>query len=229
MVKFERLDTEKSRKAIQSLVRARRSRRSYNTPEVCEALKEMFHEKCYICESKHVTSYNIEHLTPHQGNADYKYNWDNLFLSCSHCNNTKQSRHIPILDCSKVEVDRCISFHFLDSLQNENEILIEALDEAIETQHTCELLMEVYYGRTPQKKLEARIIRRELRRQLLAFKADIREYLEADEGDDKHDLYCKIQRELSNRSEYTAFERWLIWDNKEMCRDLLPLLEKLSV
>lgn len=170
MVKFERLDTEKSRKAMQYLAKARKSHRSYNAPEVVEALREMFHEKCYICESKHVTSYNIEHLTPHQGNANYKYDWDNLFLSCSHCNNTKTSKYISILDCSRVDVDRCISFHFLDSLQNENEILIEALDEAIETQNTCKLLMEVYYGRTPQKKIEARIIRCELRRQLLAFR-----------------------------------------------------------
>ena len=145
-------------------------------------------------------------------------------MSCSHCNNTEQSRYIPILDCSKVEVDRCISSHFLDSLQNENEILIGALNEAIETQHTCELLMEVYYGRTPQKKLEARMIRCELRRQLLDSEADIREYLEMEDGEDKEDLYCRIRQELSNRSEYTAFKLWLILNHKEVCRDLLPLL-----
>ena len=45
--------------------------------------------------------------------------------------------------------------------------------------------MEVYYGRTPQKKIEARIIRCDLRRQFLAFKATIREYLEMEEGEDK--------------------------------------------
>ncbi len=127
---------------------------------------------------------------------------------------------------SKVDVDCCISFHFLDSLQNENEILIEALDESIETQHTCELLMEVYYGRTPQKKLEARIIRCELRRQLLDFEANIREYLEMEDGEDKEDLYCRIRQELSNRSEYTVFKRWLILDHKEVCRDLLPLRKR---
>lgn len=114
-------------------------------------------------------------------------------------------------------------------MQNENEILIEPLDNATETVNTCKLLVDIYYGTTPQKKIEARIIRCELRRQLLTFEADIREYLEMGEGEDKEDLYCRIRQELSNRSEYTAFKRWLIWDNKEMCRDLLPLLEKLSV
>ena len=188
-------------------------------------MKEMFHEKCYICERKRFSP-NIEHLNPHRGNAEYKYNLDNLFLSCVHCNNTKRSRHIPILDCTQVDVDRCISFHFLDSLQNESGILIEALDETIETQHTCELLMEVYYGRTPEKKFESRIMRCDLRRELLKFKADVREYLEMEDGKDKEDLYCKLKQELSNCSEYMAFKRWLILDHKEMCRDLLPLLDK---
>ena len=74
--------------------------------------------------------------------------------------------------------------------------------------------------------IEARMIRCELRRQLLDFEADVREYLEMEDGEDKEDLYCRIRQELSNRSEYTAFKRWLILDHKEMCRDLLPLLER---
>ena len=43
MVRFERLDTEKSRAAVQSLVKAQNSNGNYNTPEVFEALQEMFH------------------------------------------------------------------------------------------------------------------------------------------------------------------------------------------
>lgn len=230
MVKFERFDTEKARKAIQSLAKAQRSHGDYNTSAVIEALREMFHGKCYICENKkHITSLQVEHLNPHQGDTAQKYKWENLFLSCSHCNNTKGNRYIPILDCTRVDVDERISFHYLNPLQNEKEILIEPLDDATETKNTCKLLIDVYYGTTPTKKVEARMIRCELRRQLLAFEADIREYIEMEDGEDKEDLYCRIRQELSNRSEYTAFKRWLIWDNKEMCRDLLPILEKLSV
>lgn len=82
MVKFERLDTEKSRVAIMSLAKAQKSNREYNTPEVMAALQEMFHGKCYICENKkHITSFQVEHLNPHQGDTAQKYNWDNLFLS----------------------------------------------------------------------------------------------------------------------------------------------------
>lgn len=225
MVKFERLDTEKSRAAIMSLAKAQKNNREYNTPEVMAALHEVFHGKCYICENKkHMTSFQVEHLKPHQGNVAQKYDWSNLFLSCAHCNNTKGDRYVPILDCTREDVDCRISFHFLPPLQHENEILIEALDNAIETLNTCNLLIDVYYGTTPSKKIEARIMRCELRRQLLDFEADIREYLETEDSEDKHDLYCKIRQELSNRSEYTAFKRWIIKDNEQICRELLPLL-----
>lgn len=230
MVKFERLDTEKSRKAIKSLAKAQKSHGDYNISAVMAALMEMFHGKCYICEKKkHVTSFQIEHLNPHQGDTAQKYSWDNLFLSCAHCNNTKGNRYIPILDCTRVDVDKRVSFHFLHPLQNENEILIEPLDDTIEARNTCNLLIDIYYDTTPQKKIEARMIRCELRRQLLDFEADIREYIEMEDGEDKEDLYYRIKQELSNRSEYTAFKRWLIWDNEKMCRDLLPLLGKLSM
>ena len=98
------------------------------------------------------------------------------------------------------------------------------MQEKRETPVNC-LLMYITV-RHLRKKIEARMIRCELRRQLLDFEADIREYLEMDDGEDKEDLYFRIRQELSNRSEYTAFKRWLILDHKEMCRDLLPLVEK---
>lgn len=92
MIKVERKITEKSRRAMDSLERERLKNGSYNTPEVNAALKEMFHGKCYICENKQITSYHIEHLNPHHGNIELKYSWDNLFLSCAHCNNIKSDR-----------------------------------------------------------------------------------------------------------------------------------------
>lgn len=62
---------------------------TYNKPEVFEALKLVFNKKCYICENKNITTYNIEHFRPHKDNIDFKFDFDNLLLACAHCNNIK--------------------------------------------------------------------------------------------------------------------------------------------
>ena len=224
MVRFERKDTKKARAAVESLNNAKQKNSGYNTPEVNSALQEMFHGKCYICENKkHITSFQIEHLKAHHGDLGLKYDWENLFLSCAHCNNTKLGKYEPILDCSHVDVDQKIAFHFQNPPQKP-ELKIEALDTSIATVNTCHLLNDVYYGKTPQKKVESKLIRCEIRRQMLDFENYIGEYLELEDGEDKKDLYCKIEKELKNASEYTAFKRWFIRDNQELCKDLLTLL-----
>ncbi len=101
-------------------------------------------------------------------------------------------------------------------------MIFEALDNQEETIHTQKLLEEVYYGSTPQKKLEARIIRRLLRKELSEFKEYVREYEEAEE-EDKEDLACLLKQQLS-----AAFKRWLIRDNKEFYPELFLLLEKVK-
>lgn len=62
MIKVERKVTWKAKKAMESLQHAKLKNSTYNTPEVNIALREMFQGKCYICENKQITSYQIEHL-----------------------------------------------------------------------------------------------------------------------------------------------------------------------
>ena len=60
MIKLERRKTDKSEMAIASLEGEKIKNGPYNTPEVNAALKELFHGKCYICENKQITSYQID-------------------------------------------------------------------------------------------------------------------------------------------------------------------------
>ena len=53
MVKIERKDTPKAQAAIASLKSEKvKPSGTYNTPEVNDALQEMFAHKCYLCEQK---------------------------------------------------------------------------------------------------------------------------------------------------------------------------------
>ncbi|MBO6179525.1 MAG: HNH endonuclease [Selenomonadaceae bacterium] len=213
MVKIERLESELSEKAVASLEREKaKASGSYNTPEVNEALQDMFYGKCYICENKKVTSWQIEHLVPHRGNKDLKFSWDNLFLSCAHCNNIKNDRFEPIWDCTKEDVDEHIAFRKEGYFGKDEKYLFSPLDDAIETQNTCKLLNEAYYGSTTQKQVEAKFIRKELRDELGRFKNYVRDYM-YETGRTKDELLCTIRSELSASSPFAAFKRWLIRDN----------------
>lgn len=220
MVKFERKETEKANKAIVSLAEAKEKGTTYNTPEVNQALHEMFHGKCYICENKEGSSYQIEHLMSHKEDDDLKYDWNNLFWVCAHCNNVKLGRYDNILDCTKENVDEVIAFRKKGYFGNDETLEFVALDDRKSTKSTVLLLQNVYYGETAQKAIESKIIRKKLREELSYFKNLVREYKEA-EGSDKEDLEILLQRELKNSSAFTAFKRWLIKDNKEYYAELL--------
>lgn len=227
MIKVERKMTEKVKKAIDSLEMQKAKNGSYNTSEVNAALREIFHGKCYICENKQITSYQIEHLTPHHGNTALKYDWNNLFLACAHCNNTKLEKFDPIIDCTKENVEELIAFRKEGYFGTDEKLLFEILDDRVETQNTVRLLQEVYYGSTPQKKMEATILRRILRKELSEFKEYIREYREA-EGEEKEDLMFQLQRQLRDSSPFAAFKRWLIRDNKEAYPELSVYIESIE-
>ena len=224
MIKVERKLTEKANAAIDSLEREKSKNGSYNTPEVNAALKEMFHGKCYICENNQITSYQIEHLIPHRGNIELKYDWNNLFLACAHCNNTKLDKFDPIIDCTKENVEERIAFRKKGYFGTDEKLIFDMLDLRIETQNTVKLLQEVYYGSTPQKKMEAKILRKNLRKEVSKFKECVREYKEA-EDEEKDDLKCFLQQQLKDSSPFAAFKRWLIRDNKEAYSELLVYIE----
>ncbi|MBS5884473.1 MAG: HNH endonuclease [Clostridium sp.] len=194
---------------------------SYNQPEVIDALKLIFSNKCYICENKKVTSYNIEHLRPHRDqDMDLKFDWDNIFLVCGHCNNIKLSRYENILDCTKVDVDEVISFRKEGNFAWDEYIEIKPIVDSEEVDETVDLLKKVYNGTTAMKEMEAVNIKKELRNEIIKFMNIINEYWEA-EGEDKEDAKYLIIRELKPSSPFAAFKRWIVRDNRENLNEFL--------
>lgn len=79
----------------------------YDKQDVIERLKKDFHNKCYICEMKNLQDPNVEHLLPHKKGKypERKFDWENLFWSCGHCNSVKNSSKYNegIIDCCRQE------------------------------------------------------------------------------------------------------------------------------
>ncbi len=108
-------------------------------------LKEDFHNKCYICGLKNLQDPQVEHLLPHK-NGKYherKFDWNNLFWSCGHCNGVKNQRKYDfgILDCCKIDPEQEIIFRLK---QNDIELLSRADIPDAETARAMELIMEVF-------------------------------------------------------------------------------------
>lgn len=117
---------------------------SYLEPDVVAQLLHDFHEKCYICELKELQDPQVEHLLPHK-NGKYKerkFDWENLFLSCGHCNGVKNKEKYDevILDCCKRDPEEVIEFRL-----EENNVCIQSKDSSdLKSVRTAELVQEVF-------------------------------------------------------------------------------------
>ena len=223
MVKIERKVTEKSQLAVQSLAKEKiKSSGKCNTDEIVEALREIFHNKCYICENKNATEWEVEHLIPHGDNIDLKFDWENLFWACGHCNHIKGNKFTPIFDCTKVAVDEIISFRKVGYFGIEESLKFEKIDSVSDDkkiQITCALLDRVFTGKTLQEQVGAKILRHEVQNELSEFKNYVRDYNEAI-GEDKKDLFATIRNRLKSNSKFAAFKRWIVRDNPN-CKDFI--------
>jgi uncharacterized protein (TIGR02646 family) len=222
MVKYNRcIDYKEIRIAEEVLEQEKlKENGSYNKQEVLEALKTVFCRKCYICENNNISSYQIEHLKAHRGDKELKFDWNNLFLSCAHCNNIKLGNYDNILNCTQVDVDKVISFRVLGGgVIFENKIEVKPLNTSPEIINTVELINIVYNGNTPQKILECVNIKKELNEEVGRFIQYLRDYNEAS-GIEKEDIKLLIKLKLKESSPFAAFKRWVIRDYKDSLHDL---------
>jgi len=210
MVFFEKSQTVPASLAIEKA----KTNGSYNQPDVVEALKNDFKRKCYICEFKSTTN-NIEHFVPHKGDKDLKFDWNNLFLACGHCNNTKLDKYGDILNCTNVNDDVENKLKYSFEAMN-NVIKIEALDTDNKTRNTKNLLTIVYNGTTSLKELDTENLIEYLGDEIDVFQKRLEKYQNANETEIKDFYLPKIKEHLSRASNFTAFKRWIIKDSQKL-------------
>lgn len=190
---------------------------TYNIPEVVNALKEEFHDKCYICEQKNIKNINIEHFKPHKGsNKELMFDWNNLYYACGHCNNLKLSKYDNILDPGNSEEDVEESIHYgMPILHKRAQVEITACIDSEKTNNTVELLNYVYNGKTAIKDIEAVNIKNDLVKELVQFTSWLREYDDDElEEDERDGLKRNIRKGLNVKSAFTAFKRQIVKDTE---------------
>ena len=218
MVKVERSYPAPASLAIEATKASGR----YDCSDVVERLLEDFHEKCYICEIDELQDPEIEHLLPHKGGIypERKFDWDNLFLSCGHCNSVKNQVKYDagIMDCCKVDPEEHISCRLIN---NQTEIFArEESDQTIKL--TAELIHEVFN----KKNTEMRVYKSDMRLKALNAEMNVLyKQLEKYKANPNSLLLKRTLKALLRReSKFAAFKRNYIRDCRETYPDLLQYL-----
>lgn len=139
MVKIDRTPQAPASLAIEK----QKAYGKYNLQDVIEQLCQDFHDKCYICEMDNLQSIEVEHLKPHHNgrDKDRKFDWNNLFLSCPHCNSVKnQSKYEDkILDCCQVDPEQVVKQELIAG-----HVKVSPLIQSPEAKMTALLIFECF-------------------------------------------------------------------------------------
>lgn len=118
---------------------------SYNKADVVMQLIHDFHGKCYICELKSPSDIEVEHLVPkaNDGPDDVtlQFDWNNLFLSCPHCNRVKNRQEFngTIIDCCITDPEIHVLFQY-----GTDDVIVTPLDNDISSERTATLVYDVF-------------------------------------------------------------------------------------
>jgi hypothetical protein len=177
---------------------------AYRSGEVFRTLKSDFHRKCYICEDDEITAINVEHFEPHKGDLNKKYDWNNFFLSCGHCNNLKSQHFWPLLNCT-VEEDKIwesIEIRFVPFPKHTVKVVFHPQPgKETECENTRKLLYQSLSGEgcTPIKKEEARSLRKKMNRVF----ADIYKAIRKEDFD-------TVKQMVADDAPFAGMLRWLL-------------------
>lgn len=161
----------------------------------------------------------VEHLLPHKNGKylDRKFDWNNLFWACGHCNNVKNQNKYDegIIDCCKTDPEEVISFQ----LENEN-VHIFARDEKDKNSLlTAELVTEVFSLRNTSMRVYKSEMRFEaLTEEMNKLYDSIEEF---QNNPDSRVAKRKIKALLRKESRFAAFKREYIRENHPQYRQLL--------
>ena len=218
MVKIERSSPPPESHAIE----AKKMNGRYNCSDVVERLKADFHNKCYICEISPVQDPEIEHLLPHKNGKypDRKFDWDNLFWSCGHCNSLKNTQKYEegILNCCVVDPEEKMSFSFSDG----SAVISAKITGDVLTDRTVDLVNEVFNKKnTGMRIIKCQVRTDELQEEMNVFFKKLGEY----QKNKQERTYKTLRGMLERKSRFAAFKR----DYIRRHGDKYPELSKLII
>lgn len=193
--------------------------KQYDGEDVKEQLMKDQHEKCYICERKLVTDFEIEHFKSASNYPHLIQTWENLFLACGYCNRRKSDSFDnnvnPLTTNVEEEISQRINF-----LQNKAEFTSSVID--VPHTDTIKLLNILYNGKDRMKprNLKEEKFFNYAKQKIINFMRIINDYMVNPTEKNRR----IVAEELSLDKELLGFKYWVICDNH-----LVPDFENVMV
>lgn len=180
----------------------------YDGEDVKEQLMKDQYEKCYICERKLVTDFEIEHF---RSECNYPYlmqAWENLFMACGYCNRRKSDSFDNNVNPLTTNVEEEISQRINFSL-NKADFVSSVTD--IPHTDTIKLLNVLYNGKDGMKprNLKEEKFFNYAKQKVIAFMRIVNDYMINPTEKNKQ----VVAEELSIDRELLGFKYWIICDN----------------
>ena len=193
-----------------------KSPKDYQDGVVFRILLDDCYHKCYICEHKPIPP-EVEHILTHKGDEKLKYAWENLLYSCVYCNRVKNQPKFydGILDPTKTDpeeyIELCMEYN--EDLREKIVIVKKVKDDHL-VDITVDLLDLVYNNFSTDNKREASVnLRNIVSKDIATFMSYINIYLQNPDNV----IACEIiNDEISRESEFAAFKRQIIRNNKDL-------------
>jgi hypothetical protein len=196
-------------------------KQSWTGEDVIKDLREIFHDKCYICETKEPLSLNVEHFDAHQNDPQKMFDWGNLFYACARCNNLKRHLFNNLLNCTNPAVDvlRLVR-HSVPATPFSKNILVEPTSNDPKTIETANLIRKVFNeDNTGNKEVTSTYLRKRVYRRYAKLVEYINIYIEEDSlPEEKDDAIRRIANLMDKAQEYSAFLRWAVLESPDLLK-----------
>lgn len=187
--------------------------RGYQCDSVKRALLEDQDEKCYICERKVTTDYEVEHLESQKNSKGKVNEWENLYVSCNYCNDKKKNAFDDIAHPDTYDVEEVI-VHGFDPINETVLFSTSSIDQSVTK--TVKLLQRMFNGtNAPRRNLMETRFYNQFKMKYNHFQGVVHDYLSG-KSDEMRPI---IERLIGEKSEYLGFKYAVIMQNETLRRD----------
>ena len=178
----------------------------YDGEDVKAQLLEDQHEKCYICERKLGTDFEIEHLRSQEKYSKLQKEWSNLFMACGYCNRKKSSSFddnlYPLDTNIEDEIEQRIDF-------SRNKASFTTVIDDVPHQNAVRMLHVFYNGKQKMRVIKEERFFDEAKQKMNRFLEKVNTFLMEPTPANR----ALVAAELSIEQEMLGFKYWVIRDN----------------